>query len=66
MQVAAIVPDPRIVRPAQDRVAAADAMAELVAEGSSVNAAGQQLGLTRGQAVATWRRICRELGAQAA
>lgn len=67
MSFASILPDhanssPRAIRPVAERVQQADAMAALVAEGSSIYAAGQQLGLTRGQAVSTWRRICAGLG----
>lgn len=41
------------------------AIAEAVASGSSVAAAGRALSLTRGQAVQAWREICAELGPQA-
>lgn len=51
-----------------DRVAKRrmDRLAELVANGLGVNAAGDRLGLTKGEASATWKRIKRGLGEQAA
>ena len=42
-----------------------DALAELVAEGSTVKAAGQTLGLSREVANNLWRRIRADLGSQA-
>lgn len=67
MSLASALPDPavtaaRAIRPISERKRQADLMAGLVAEGMSIYAAGQQLGLTRGQAVSTWRRICAGLG----
>lgn len=43
----------------------ADALAALVAEGKALHVAGQELGLTRGETASAWRRVCRDLGAQA-
>lgn len=40
-------------------------LAELVANGLGVNAAGDRLGLTKGEAAVAWRSIKRDLGAQA-
>lgn len=40
-------------------------LADLVADGLSVNGAGEQLGMTRGQTARMWANIKAELGAQA-
>lgn len=42
-----------------------DALAELVANGSTISGAGLTLGLTQSYADQLWQRIKRELGAQA-
>ena len=56
---------PRVTRPEHIRAQAAASMAEMVADGSSIYAAGTALKLTRGEAVSTWRRVCADLGPQA-
>ncbi|MBB4856992.1 DNA-binding CsgD family transcriptional regulator [Novosphingobium chloroacetimidivorans] len=42
-----------------------DALAELVADGASLGAAGEALNLTKGEVANAWRNVKAQLGAQA-
>lgn len=61
----AATPPPASRRSAGEIASQMDALAELVAEGASISAAGNQLGMSEAQTSSTWRAIVREMGAQA-